>query len=166
MENTEVKKNKEFVAKKSFIQLIKFAIVGVSNTLIDILVSTLLFVLFGKPSKKLLTIGFNAIGYACGLLNSFILNTKWTFSEEYKKTTAEIIKFVVVNLVSYALGTALLLIFQSYLFNNIGLTNWLCSLAGFVSFDKMVFILSKVSSAAIVIIVNFVGSKLFVFTEK
>ena len=81
---------KQFDAPKSFIQLIKFALVGVLNTLVDFLVYTLLVLVFGISENNVFMIGlFTLIAYACGVLNSFILNTRWTFRQEYKRTAKE-----------------------------------------------------------------------------
>lgn len=57
----------------------KFAIVGVANTLIDYGMFTLL-TRFGGVQVYLA----NVIGYACGMLNSYVFNRAWTFKAQDK----------------------------------------------------------------------------------
>lgn len=62
-----------------WLPLIKFALVGVVNTLIDFAVYALLT-----------TIGVNYIlaqwiSYSAGILNSYVMNRKWTFKKKKKQ---------------------------------------------------------------------------------
>lgn len=80
--------------------LTRFSLVGIINTLIDFFVFSLLQGVFG------FSYGFSQfMGYSCGIANSFILNKNWTFNQENakKKTAEELMKFVVVNLVTLAI---------------------------------------------------------------
>lgn len=161
---------KQFDAPKSFIQLIKFALVGVLNTLVDFLVYTLLVLVFGISENNVFMIGlFTLIAYACGVLNSFILNTRWTFRQEYKRTAKERVMFVVVNIVSWGLSYLLVWLFSNHVFAGSSITDWVCSLIGFTTpekVSKVVSILSKLLATPFVIIVNFLGNKLLVFNKK
>ncbi len=56
------------------VQFVKFGIVGISNTLITLLVYTLLLKVFG-----VWYIAASAIGFALGATNGFLLNRRWTF---------------------------------------------------------------------------------------
>lgn len=161
---------KQFDAPKSFIQLIKFALVGVLNTLVDFLVYTLLVLVFGISENNVFMIGlFTLIAYACGVLNSFILNTRWTFRQEYKRTAKERVMFIVVNVVSWGLSYLLVWLFSNHVFLGSSITDWVCSLIGFTTpekVSKVVSILSKLLATPFVIIVNFLGNKLLVFNKK
>lgn len=161
---------KQFDAPKSFIQLIKFALVGVLNTLVDFLVYTLLVLVFGISENNVFMIGlFTLIAYACGVLNSFILNTRWTFRQEYKRTAKERVMFVAVNIVSWGLSYLLVWLFSNHVFSGSSITDWVCSLIGFTTpekVSKVVSILSKLLATPFVIIVNFLGNKLLVFNKK
>ena len=160
----------QFAAPKSFIQLIKFALVGVLNTLVDFLVYTLLVLVFGISENNVFMIGlFTLIAYACGVLNSFILNTRWTFRQEYKRTAKERVMFIVVNIVSWGLSYLLVWLFSNHVFSGSSITDWVCSLIGFTTpekVSKVVSILSKLLATPFVIIVNFLGNKLLVFNKK
>ena len=112
MDNGLMSKIKELLAKyKSFI---RFAIVGVINTLVTIGVNTIcnnVFMLHLQVSW--------VIGTAAGITNSYIMNTLWTFESKggsKQKNTVQMIKFVAVNLVSLGATTLAL----TYLVENRG----------------------------------------------
>ena len=56
--------------KKSFLQLIKFGLIGVSNTLIDFLIASALNALFGIYYLA------KIVGYACGIGSHLVEGTK------------------------------------------------------------------------------------------
>ena len=58
------------------VQLVKFGIVGVSNTLLTFVVYTLLLKVFG-----VWYLAASAVGFAVGATNGFLLNRRWTFRE-------------------------------------------------------------------------------------
>jgi putative flippase GtrA len=58
------------------IQFVKFGIVGVSNTLLTLVVYTVLLKVFG-----VWYLAASAIGFIVGATNGFLLNRKWTFKE-------------------------------------------------------------------------------------
>ena len=53
----------------------KFAIVGITNTLIDYVVFLMLVYIL-----KINVLPANVVSYSCGIINSFIMNRQWTFS--------------------------------------------------------------------------------------
>jgi putative flippase GtrA len=58
------------------IQFVKFGIVGVSNTLLTLVVYTVLLKVFG-----VWYLAASAIGFVVGAINGFLLNRRWTFRE-------------------------------------------------------------------------------------
>jgi putative flippase GtrA len=58
------------------VQFVKFGIVGVSNTLLTLVVYTLLLKVLG-----VLYLAASAIGFIVGAVNGFLLNRRWTFRE-------------------------------------------------------------------------------------
>ncbi len=144
--------------KKNFLQLIKFALIGVSNTLVDYGVTFALNALFG--------IFFLAriIGYVCGILNSYFWNTRWTFREERRRDAREIVSFLIVNLVT--LGISLLL--QGLFRDVLHLGDWWLNLAGesfvtkLLNADRFCMLLAF----PFTLLVNFLGNKLFVFNRS
>ena len=84
----------------TFLQLIKYGIVGVMNTLVTIVV---IFV-----CKAILNINpwlSNAIGYIAGVVNSFIWNKKWVFKSD-NGYFFEAMKFLVGFLPCYLIQLA------------------------------------------------------------
>lgn len=77
-------------------QLIKYGIVGALNTLITLLVILALTTLDINPYLS------NAIGFGVGLLNSYLLNSRFTFNK--KSSAGSITKFGTAFSIAYALN--------------------------------------------------------------
>lgn len=76
--------------KKTSIQLIKYGLVGISNTIVTFLVFVLL--------NSLFNVNFyvsNIVGYIAGVLNSFLWNKKWVFKTKNTKVQREMLLFFV-----------------------------------------------------------------------
>jgi len=124
----------------NLVQFIKFNLVGILNTLVDIGVFALLT-----------TFGLNqyvaqVISYGCGVLNSYLFNTLWTFRREKRRTAKEFLLFVCVNLVS--LGVSLGMIYVAEHFLHVEET-----------------LMQKLIATPVAMVVNFLGNKLFVFKK-
>jgi len=83
VEQTETHKLRTSVARLSshprarvLVQFVKFGIVGISNTLLTLVVYTVLLKVFG-----VWYLAASAIGFAVGAINGFLLNRRWTFRE-------------------------------------------------------------------------------------
>ncbi len=61
-------------AKKTFVQLLKYGVIGVSNTLITLVVFYVINTLMGLDYAVA-----NTLGYILGLVNSFVWNRTWVF---------------------------------------------------------------------------------------
>ena len=130
---------KNMLNKDELQKLIKFGAVGVINTLVDYAVFTL--VGFLSPNVYLA----QTAGYCCGVLNSYIWNRKWTFKSSGRFLGAELLKFVVVNTVTYlaSLGALWLLV-----------DNW--------NMNKYI---AKILLIGVTLVINFTLSRLWVFRE-
>lgn len=75
----------------------RFSMIGVANTLIDFLIFTIFNSLFAINY-----IVSQALGYSCGVANSFVFNKKWTFQDRNskKKKFHELLQFIVINLIT------------------------------------------------------------------
>lgn len=76
-------------------QFIIFSLIGLINTGIHYCVF-LIFYRFVNFNYLIASV----IGYSCGLLNSFILNKKWTFKTINVRTDIELAKFIIVNVLA------------------------------------------------------------------
>ncbi|MFD1988894.1 GtrA family protein [Paenibacillus nicotianae] len=80
-------------------QAIRFATVGVSNTVIDFIVFMLLQSVTGVVAAQF-------IGYGAGTLNSYLWNRRWTFARGKGFDFSEMIRFLLVN-ITVAIITAI-----------------------------------------------------------
>ncbi|MEG6565776.1 GtrA family protein [Thermoanaerobacterium saccharolyticum] len=123
--------------KAGFIQFIKFNLVGIVNTLVDFSVFTVL-TFFG-----MYYMAAQVISYSCGVANSFIMNKYWTFGAKSTPHGYEVFKFIAVNGVSLAVSLSILYPLKPIL--------------GVIS--------AKVIATLFSMMINFVGSKLWVFKK-
>lgn len=126
--------------RSGFVQFLKFNAVGLLNTLIDFAIFTLL------TSFGLVYALAQVLSYSAGTANSFILNKKVTFKDSSQGDRLQLLKFIVLNLI--VLGISLLL--MHLLTDQLGLQ----------------VLLSKVLVTFITVIINFVGSRKWVFLKK
>lgn len=145
--------------KKNFlIELIKYGIVGVMNTLITAVVIWLIMRFVYQvtadedASTKALSVS-NFIGYVAGVINSFIWNRNWTFKskQNWKK---EFLVFIGAFLVCYIPQLILVNVLNTYVnfpnidFNLLGMDifinhAYICQLIGIVFFTGMNFLVNK-----------------------
>ena len=145
-------------AKKTLVQFVKFNIVGVMNTLIDFLVFQALNLLLGW------TYIAQVISYTCGLVNSYIFFSAWTFKEERTRSAREMGLFVLVNVAS--LGVSLLVIYLCR--NAFGVTDaWVAGwVPGFLSRFVKGDTVCKLIATPCAILVNYIGNRCFVFRKE
>ena len=120
------------------IKIIKFCIVGGINTLITLILFYIL--------NKILGVNYifsTVIGYLIGMINSYILNKKWTFHDDDKRVVFQFVKFAVVNSISLGINLLIMYIFVDKL-----------------HMDSM---LSQICATGFSTLSNFIGSKVVVF---
>ncbi len=145
-------------AKKTIWQMMKFAIVGVLNTLVDFAVFQTLNLVFGWVYLA------QVLGYSFGVINSYLWNSNWTFREQRTRSIREMSMFLLVNLASLGVSLGMIWLCREVL----GITNewaatWMPAfLAGFVKGDTV----AKLIATAVAIVVNYIGNRLFVFNKK
>jgi putative flippase GtrA len=91
---------------------VKFALVGILNTAVDIGVfSWLVYVAGFVPALA------NVVGYTAGTLNSFVLNRNWTFAATERRGTAtrQLARFIAVNVAALSISTLALWAFSQML---------------------------------------------------
>ena len=86
------------------------------------------------------------ISYCCGMLNSYIVNRKWTFDTKNGFFSLELVKFVVLNLAMMLLGMGII---------------YLC-----VERLGLHKLLGKLISTVLVMVINFAVSNFWVFRKK
>ena len=91
-------------------QAIKYGVVGLSNTLITMIVIWVMMKLLDCPEGL-----SNLTGYVAGLLNSFIWNKQWTFKGSDTGWRKGAARFAIAFVVCYALQYALILVLNAQL---------------------------------------------------
>ena len=87
----------------------------------------------------------NIIAYILGTVNSYLWNTLWVFKYKDKASTETTIKFIILNLIGLGLNTGILYVLVD-----------LCNLNKFIGL---------VTTTAIVMIINYIVNKLWVFSK-
>lgn len=80
------------------LHFIKYNAIGIVNTLITLVVSWVLLHLLDWSLEV-----SNFLGFVAGGINSYLMNRIWNFKSENRKRT-EVVRFIVVFLLSYALN--------------------------------------------------------------
>jgi len=122
-------------------QIVKFLIVGLINTGIHYVVFLLLY--------RLIDVNYliaSVVGYSCGLLNSFILNKRWTFKTINVRKDIEFVKFIIVNVVALAVNIAAL----RFLVEAMGIKPEI----------------SQIAAIGFSLVINFLGNKFWTFQTK
>ncbi|GIP38499.1 hypothetical protein J31TS4_17790 [Paenibacillus sp. J31TS4] len=119
-------------------RFVKFNLVGVLNTAVDLLLFTILNAGLGVPYAIA-----QVISYAGGMANSYVWNRYWTFGDRRAPAAGQLVRFAVVN--GATLGLSLLLL---YLFT------------GLLGLPALA---AKLAVTVITMGLNFIGSKLWVF---
>ena len=129
-----------FMNNEKFKHILRFSCVGGLNTIIDFGLFSLLNSLFSVNY-----VISQILSYSAGTLNSYTLNKFWTFNDTKtsKKTTKEIVQFIVVN--SASLGVSLI------------------GLSIFMGYDSMNPFFAKIISMILAQVVNFLGYRFWVF---
>lgn len=121
------------------IRFIKFGMVGVINTLVNWII---FFILNALGMYYILA---NIIAYILGTVNSYLWNTLWVFKYKDKASTETTIKFIILNLIGLGLNIGILYVLVD-----------LCNLNKFIGL---------VITTAIVMIINYIVNKLWVFSK-
>ncbi len=84
-------------------QFFRFAIVGGINTLIDFGILNLLMAVTNIYAGFYYAL-FKAISFFCAVLNSYVLNKRWTFQKKDKFQFQEFLKFILISLIGLTIN--------------------------------------------------------------
>ena len=145
-------------AKKTIWQMVKFAIVGVLNTLVDFAVFQTLNLTLGWVYAA------QVLGYTFGVINSYLWNSNWTFREQRTRSLKEMGLFLLVNIASLGVSLGMMwLLREVFGVTNEWVAQWMpTALAGFIKGDTI----AKLIATVFAIAVNYLGNRLFVFKKK
>jgi len=127
--------------KEDVRQFFKFALVGVVNTLINLVVLYVLTDFF-----KIYYLTSAILAFLVAVTNSFFLNKIWTFKENIRdKAVKKYSKFFVVSLIALLVNLTFLYIFTDVF--------------------HVYYLLSQIIAIGISLWVNFLGNKLWTFKK-
>jgi putative flippase GtrA len=138
--------------KASLLQFARFSVVGILNTLIDVITLNILLWRFPTHNANMLLI-YNSLAYFLGTLNSFCLNKYWTFKQRNGTTSGEIVRFVVLSVAGILCSDIFL---------------WLAakSLHPLITNNLLWANISKAIAIAGTMTISYLGMRLWVFTER
>ncbi len=136
-------------------QATRFCIVGIVNTLIDIVVLNVLIFVTGTGHSGPLFTAFKTISFGAALLNSFFMNSRWTFAgESGERTTAtQGAQFLLISIVASVVNIASASYVASVMHPPANLANYWPTIAALVG-------------TACSFVFNFIGYKLLVFSSR
>jgi putative flippase GtrA len=138
----------KFIKKLLSMQFIRFAIIGVVNTLVGMGISLLALNLLNLSQWPA-----TALGYLLGSVCSFFLNRHFTFN--YKKRDAmQIVRFTVNIIVCYFISNSVAKPLVIYL------------LSGRPVSEKLAENIVTITANVIFVLLNFFGQKFFAFNKK
>ena len=126
---------------RAAVQFLKFSCVGFLNSGVHYLLFYILYKLLG-----VYYLVSSAIGYSCGMVNSYVLNRRWTFKSNDDRIARELSKFLTVNVGS--------------LLTNLGAMHFL------VQHARLAPEHSQVAAIAFSILANFLGNNLWTFKPR
>lgn len=143
---------REIIKSKSFIQFVKFILVGGTAFLIDFSVNLLIVTILHMEIKAESAIA-NVISYTVALTFNYLMSSRWSFKNEdgSNKGVHVMIKFIAVNLFNLTWSS---------------LAIWY--LVGLIHFDNTALIqpFTKILVTSFMTIVSFFLYKKFVFTKR
>ena len=122
---------------EDIVRFLKFGIVGVLNTLVNWIIFFILNTL------GMYYIFSNIIAYSISTIHSYLWNTLWVFKYKDKASTDTTFKFIVLNIIGLCLNTGILYV-----------------LVDFFNLNKL---FALIITTAIVMIINYVVNKVWVF---
>ena len=148
--------------RKSLMEFVKFIVVGVMNTAVDWIAFAIL-----NGLLRVMYVPAKVVSYMLGVANSYLFNSIWTFRHARKRTALEVVLFIAVNAFTIGVAICIMYVCQNWL----GVTEE--AVARFKQYspilENMGFLtagfVSNMIATPFTMVINFIGSKIFVFKE-
>lgn len=105
-------------------QYVRFAVVGVTNAVVDLGVFNVLVAIW-PTTNKLGLIAENSTAVVLAILNSYVWNTRWTFRQHADGSKRQAALFGLQSLVNIAINDVVLIKMTNYIWNVRGWPIWL-----------------------------------------
>jgi len=145
-------------------KIIKFCLTGVLNTVNDTLIFILCYSYFKLPEWP-----SQGIAFSIAVFISYIINRKWTFKTQNTFLGHEFYKFMGLGIFTTLISMGAIYLFSQYVFAGI---QWPEAIADFLKNEKSTGnemangYLSKLFVIPVVMTVNFLGNRFWVFKPK
>jgi putative flippase GtrA len=135
-------------------QLVRFAVVGVINTGLDLVVLNLLIAATGKGKDGIYYTIFKGVSFLVALTNSYFMNKYWTFAGQgTSNKVIEISEFIIVSAIGFVINVLV----------SSAVVNFIPPVLGAEKFWPS---FGALCGTAIGLIWNFIGYKLIVFEKN
>ena len=134
-------------------QFVRFALVGVLNTFVDLIVLNLLIIMTGIGQEGVTYSIFKAISFTVAVVNSYFLNKIWVFRSEKKKVGAEFSQFLIVSIIGAVINVGIASLVVNYI-------------SPIIVPESLWPSVGALAGTAIGLMWNFFGYKLIVFKKK
>lgn len=147
---------------ESIYQAVKFATVGILNTLVDyVIFYVALSVLNVDKSLS------QVIATACAMCVSYIANKNWTFAKKGKTTKTQIAKFIITNLISMCFT----IVFMNFFHDVLAIHEWANNILEIVNIPYRLegdigVMFCKIAASMLSLVINFLGNKFWVFKDR
>jgi len=136
------------------IQIIKFGLIGVLNTVVDFAILNLLMWTFKMYSGPWIIV-FNVASFSLAVVNSYIWNRFWTFKMKSRQDVPEeFVKFISVSLIGVVINSGIVYSITAFIDPVSGLSSELWANV------------AKVLATGVAMVWNFVGYKFWAFKSK
>lgn len=132
--------NKRLLSKEELGKIVKFAITGIINTVVDMGIFGLLRV--GVSASLELS---QTLGYTAGVVCSYSINRRWTFSTDERFFSKAMIRFLAVSLCCMGLSVVMI---------------------RFLAYQGLHDFVSKLATTAVIMGISFLANRLWVFRDN
>lgn len=139
---------------KGLVQIIKFGIVGVSNTVVDFAILNFLMWAFKINSGPWIIV-FNVTAFSAAVINSYVWNRFWTFKiKSRQEMPEEFAKFMLISVVGVFINSGIVYGGTTFFTPLFGLSAGLWANG------------VKLIATGVAMVWNFIGYKLWAFRER
>ncbi len=139
---------------QTILQIAKFGLVGISNTIVDFAVLNLLIWTTKIYSGNWLIL-FNIASFTMAVVNSYFWNKYWTFqSKDKKEAASEFSKFLFISVIGAIINSSIVYGISTYIepLFNLSAGIWVN--------------LAKILATGVALVWNFIGYKFWAFKEN
>jgi len=139
-------------------QIMRFAIVGVFNTTVDLVVLNALILITSRGRSGVLYGIFKTVSFMAAVGNSYWMNSKWTFSQSLPRIASrQAVGFLSISLLGLA--------------TNVGIASWVASFSKLASIQGVMLLtvlwpsVAALAGSSCGLAFNFLGYKYLVFSR-